>query len=153
MPYRIEFSADPSPADLQVVTDGLLAPAVPEAERPAYLPLAFFVRDDAGAIIGGVIGNTGGPWLYVSALWVAEEMRGRRLGSRLMDAAERMAVRRGCTGAYLDTLAPGALAFYRARGYELFGELDGFPGGRMRCFLRKALIAPGERRTDAPTGT
>ena len=139
MIHRIEFAAEPRPADLQAIADGLRAPNPPEPQDPPHDPLAFFVRDDAGDVAAGVVGNTAGAWLYVGALWVAEALRGRRIGTRLMDAAEELAVRRGCTGAYLDTFSPRALAFYRARGYEVFGELDGGPAGRTRTFLRKPL--------------
>ncbi len=143
MEYRIEFEPDPDAADLRVVTDGLLDHAAAERGASAYVPAAFIARDDAARVVGGVWGNTGDVWLYVSALWVAEGLRGLGLGSRLMDGMERLAVERGCTGAYLDTLSERAFAFYRARGYREFGQLP-FSAGRTRHFLRKTLVAGPE---------
>ena len=139
MTHRIEFAAEPSAAELQAIANGLREPNPPEPQDPPNDPLAFFVRDGNGGVAAGVVGNTAGAWLYVAALWVAEPLRGHRVGTQLMDAAEELAVRRGCTGAYLDTFSPRALAFYRARGYDVFGELDGGPAGRTRTFLRKPL--------------
>lgn len=139
MDYRIEYEAEPAEADLQVIVDGLLDPAETGAAASAYVPFAFFARDAEGGVAGGVVGNTGGPWLYVSALWVTERLRGHRIGSSLMDRAEQLGIQRGCTGAYLDTFSARALAFYEARGYETFGRLDGFDDGGVRSFLRKTL--------------
>lgn len=141
MDYRIEYEAEPAAADLQVIADALWDAAETRAASSPYVPFAFFVRHPDGSLAGGVVGNTGGPWLYVSALWVAEPLRGRRIGSSLMDSAERLGIQRGCTGAYLDTLSARALAFYENRGYELFGRLDGFADDGVRSFLRKTLAA------------
>lgn len=139
MEYRIEFAPDPDTPEVQVITDGLLAHAAAESGASGYVPVTFFARNEAGTIVGGVSGNTGEMWLYVSALWVAEGMRGRGIGSKLMDRAERLAIERGCTGAYLDTLSDPALAFYHARGYREFGRLP-FSAVRTRYFLRKDLV-------------
>jgi GNAT superfamily N-acetyltransferase len=138
---RVEGPADVSPADLHVLEVGLRASAELEWQRQPYDPLAFLARDERGTVIGGIIGNTGGPWFYISAVWVAEHLRRQGLGRRLMDAAETEAVARGCTGAYLDTFSDAASAFYRARGYECFGELEGGPREPVRQFLRRRLIA------------
>jgi GNAT superfamily N-acetyltransferase len=138
MPVRIEIVGDPSAADLEVVSDGLLA-ADAWGGVSAYVPLVVFARDEKGRVVGGVVGNTGPPWFYISALWVTERLRGQGLGSRLMDCAEQEASSRGCAGAYLDTFSLPALGFYRAHGYESFGELPGRGVAPTRHFLRKTL--------------
>ena len=93
--------------------------------------------------MGGLVGETFWDWLHVDLLWVAEELRGRGYGSRLLAAAEAEAVRRGCGHAYLETLGFQAPDFYRARGYRVFGELADFPPGHTRYFMRKSLRADG----------
>ena len=56
-----------------------------------------------------------------------------------MHEAEAEAVRRGCASAYLDTFDFQARPFYERLGYQLFGQLDDFPPGGSRYFLRKRL--------------
>ena len=60
-------------------------------------------------------------------------------GSRLLVAAETEAVRRGCHQMHLDTHSYQAPAFYRRLGYDVIGELPGWPGNDTRIFLRKTL--------------
>ena len=103
--------------------------------------LAIFVRDDAGRMVGGLHGWTWGGTGFVRTLWVHEERRGQGMGARLLAAAEREAVRRGCREMQLVTHSYQAPGFYRRRGYELIAELPGWPGERhySRFFFRKAL--------------
>lgn len=49
--------------------------------------------------------------------------------------------RRGCREVHLDTHDYQAPDFYRRLGYEVIGELPGWPGDTRRLFLRKALEA------------
>jgi GNAT superfamily N-acetyltransferase len=92
-----------------------------------------------GAVVGGLIGYTFFGWMFVAALWVADEFRGKGFGSKLMKAAEKEAKRRGVTNIYLDTFSFQAPAFYRKLGYREFGKLKQFPAGHYRSFLTKAL--------------
>jgi GNAT superfamily N-acetyltransferase len=101
--------------------------------------LGVFLRDGDGAIVAGLTGATFWSWLVVDLLWVREELRGQGIGGRLLEAAEREAIRRGCTGAFLDTLDFQAPDFYRKHGYEVFGELPGLPPGHVRYYLAKRL--------------
>ena len=41
--------------------------------------------------------------------------------------------------AWLDTYDFQARPFYERHGYAVFGELDGFPNGHRRWFMRKRL--------------
>jgi GNAT superfamily N-acetyltransferase len=68
---------------------------------------------------------------------VAEDLRGQDYGTKLMEAAELEARSRGCHAAYVDTFSFLALDFYRKVGYTIFGELEDFPKGHTRYFLRK----------------
>lgn len=102
-------------------------------------PLQFVVRDDAGHIVGGLVGVTRWQWLYVAKLWLDERLRGRGLGTTLLQMAEDEARRRGCIGASLDTFEHQARPFYEKLGWELFGTLEGYPAGTRQYFLRKTL--------------
>jgi ribosomal protein S18 acetylase RimI-like enzyme len=101
--------------------------------------LAIFVREDDGTIVAGMHGWTWGGTGFVQAIWVHEKLRGRGLGTRVRAAAEAEAVRRGCHQMHLDTHGYQAPGFYRRQGYDVIGELPGWPGDNVRIFLRKRL--------------
>jgi ribosomal protein S18 acetylase RimI-like enzyme len=103
--------------------------------------LGIFVRDDAGTIVAGLDGWTWGGCLYVDHLWVHESLRGRGYGSRLLEAAERDAVARGCRFALLSTHSFQAPDFYRRHGYEVCAVLDDYPPGHAQYEMRKTLTA------------
>jgi GNAT superfamily N-acetyltransferase len=103
------------------------------------LPVKFVVRDENGTVVGGLIGHTKWRWLYVSKLWVADSVRGKGFGARLMAAAEELARQRGCTDVSLDTFEFQARPFYEQLGYKLFGTLEGFPPGYRQFYLTKHL--------------
>ncbi len=140
MSYRIAFEQRPAPEELRILSDGIDEFTRPKIGARANVPLTFFLKDEQGAIVGGVHGNySDSGWLYVSTLWVSEHVRGGGHGSRLMEAIEREAAGRGCANAYLDTFGFQALGFYMKLGYGVFGELEDFPPGHSRFFLRKKL--------------
>ncbi len=104
-------------------------------------PVALLLKDDAGEVIGGLWGRTVYDWLFVDYLIVPEAMRGRDLGSKLLRAAEGIALERGCVGAWLTTFTFQARGFYEKLGYSVFGELEQSPRDNVRLFLRKMLVA------------
>ncbi len=79
-------------------------------------------------------------WLVIEILWVAEALRGQGYGSRLLAAAEKEALQRGCRHAHLDTMSFQAPNFYLQHGYQVFGELHDLPHGHRRIFLKKELV-------------
>lgn len=93
--------------------------------------------DDDGEITGGLVGYTGRGWLYVSMLYIPEHLRGQGLATRMLAMAEDEARRRGCMGAYIDTMNPAALLLYRKLGYAEIGKLDALSGGHMVTWLAK----------------
>jgi len=101
--------------------------------------LAIFLRDDEGAIRAGLYGWTWSGWLEIRTLFVREAERGQGLGSRLLAAAEEEGSRRGAHTAILETHSFQAPAFYQRRGYQAYAELDGYPTGHSKLFLRKRL--------------
>ncbi|WP_288458320.1 GNAT family N-acetyltransferase [uncultured Sphingomonas sp.] len=101
--------------------------------------VALAVRDDSGAIVGGLWGTTGYRWLFVQYLALPPERRGRGEGRALMLAAEEEARRLGCIGVWLDTYSFQARGFYEKLGYAVFGRIDDYPPGEARHFLSKRI--------------
>jgi len=101
--------------------------------------LCFVLYGPDQEIVGGVIGATYWNWFYINLMWVKDELRGRGFGHRLLMLAEEEARQRGAKNAYLDTFSFQAPDFYKAHGYQVFGELQNFPPGHQRYFLTKQL--------------
>jgi GNAT superfamily N-acetyltransferase len=104
-----------------------------------YSPVNLFLRDQGDEVVGGLLGGIWGGVLYVRILWVAQALRGRGHGRRLLEAAERRAVERGCHRVYLDTFSFQAPGFYEKQGYEIYARADDWPVGHAHYFLRKSI--------------
>jgi GNAT superfamily N-acetyltransferase len=135
----VDVTDAPDPVDLARVGDGLSRFNEQDAGPANRRTLAVFLRDESGRVQGGLWGYTAWGWLYTQWLWLDETQRGRGAAGRLLAAAEDEARARGCNGAWIDTFSPLALRVYMRAGYAPFGQLDDFPPGRARVFLKKAL--------------
>ena len=129
----------PDEADVRFVEERIDAYNIPVTGYDDYRPLAIFVRDSEGAIIAGLTGFTWGCALKVEFFWVHEDLRGQGYGSRLMDAAEREAVARGCQLAVLDTHSFQAPDFYPRFGYVRRGLAEDWPLGHQQIYFQKRL--------------
>lgn len=101
--------------------------------------LAVSLRDDRGAIVGGLFGEIWLDWLHIDRLWIDESQRGAGIGAQLLATAEAEARRRGARHVHLDSFTFQAPDFYKKLGYREFGRLADFPTGHERVFLTKAL--------------
>ena len=117
--------------------------------RPDRQPLAVLIRDTDGKVTGGLSGFTAWGWLFTQMLYIPDTLRGTGMAGNILAKAEEEAKARGCRGAWIDTFNPQALRAYLRQGYEVFGELEDFPEGRTRSFLRKILRSPLCVRKDA----
>lgn len=133
---------DPAPS---LVTRQALGDRI-RAFNPRYAPgvaerFALLAHDDGAALRAGLVGVVAGGWLFIESLWVDEALRGQGIGRALMACAEDHARARGCHDAWLDTFQ--ARGFYEQLGYAAFAELEDYPRGQSRHFLRKALRRDG----------
>lgn len=136
---EFELSAAPSPEELAAITDALSAFNAGDVGPSDRRPLAVLIRDTDGKVTGGLSGFTAWGWLFTQMLYIPDTLRGTGLAGRILAQAEEEAKVRGCRGAWIDTFNPRALGVYLSQGYEVFGELEDFPQGRTRSFLRKNL--------------
>src|ERR671933_472312 len=97
---RMTVEEAPTPADLAVLHHGLKEFNESRAGTSNYKSLAIFLRDSEDHVVGGLEGSTSRDWLEVDSLWVAEGVRGQGYGTKLMQAAEKEAVARGCHHAF-----------------------------------------------------
>ena len=134
----ITVSSKSEPDVDRVVEDGLSAfndAIVGYADRT---PLHVIVRDlDTGAILGGISGKTSLGLLFIDLVYLPEALRGRDIGSRMMELAENEACRRGCRAGVLLTINFQAPGFYQRLGWRIFGEVPCDPEGTRRIFLTK----------------
>jgi GNAT superfamily N-acetyltransferase len=107
--------------------------------RADWYPVAFFLREENGEVVGGLLGDIWAAWLHIRTLAVAPPARGRGLGRELMKRAELYALERGCTNAFLDTFSFQARPFYEKLGYRVFGTLENHPAGHQHYFMTKQL--------------
>lgn len=104
-----------------------------------FKSIGVFVTDEHGKKLAGLTGSTTGNWLRIDMLWVSEALRGQGVGSKLLNAAEEEARRRGCCYAQVDTASFQARPFYEKSGYTLRFSLDNYPRHHQRHYLSKTL--------------
>ncbi|MGO7202569.1 GNAT family N-acetyltransferase [Rhizobium ruizarguesonis] len=136
---EFELTASPSPEELAAITDALSAFNNSDAGPSDRRPLAVLIRDTDCKVTGGLSGFTAWGWLFTQMLYIPDTLRGTGISGNILTKAEEEARARGCRGAWIDTFSPQALRVYLRQGYEVFGELEDFPEGRRRSFLRKSL--------------
>jgi GNAT superfamily N-acetyltransferase len=136
---RVRIDSNVSLTDEAAVLAGLRAFNEVRLGPKVEQPVKFVVRDDTGRVVGGVLGHTKWRWMYIATLWIADDARGKGLGTQLMEAAEALARSRGCTDVSVDTFEYQARPFYEKMGYTLFGTLEGYPPGYRQFYLTKRL--------------
>jgi len=102
--------------------------------------LSYLLRDDQGNVKGGIQGNYDNfGWLWIDSLWVCKTMRGLGHGIDLLKTIEGEAIKNGIKNSHLTSFSHQAANFYVKQGYEVFGELEDYPAGHSRCWLKKKL--------------
>lgn len=108
-------------------------------EYPEQQYIRIDARDPNGRLLGGIRGSVFLYWLNLDVLFVEEDMRGARLGSRLLAEAERQAIALGAKNAKLDTFEWQARGFYLKHGYEEYVRIDDYVPGRYLALMKKSL--------------
>ena len=136
---NLEITEAISEQDQKSIYEGLLTYNLERIEDKSPKDLGVYVRDSEGNVIAGLIGNTHGNWLSVKFLWVSESLRGKNIGSEILQQAEKTAKERGCKYAFLDTFSFQAPMFYQKHGYQEVFALEEYPLTGKRYYFTKNL--------------
>ncbi len=136
---RISSEPHSNQEDATFVRDSLALYNVAVTGDSYYSPLAIFLKDERGAVLGGALGHVWGDWLDLGTLWVTEPFRGQGYGAKLLRAAEDEARMQGCHGVFLTSFSFQAPTFYEKFGYEVVAEIPDYPKGHSQYVLKKML--------------
>ncbi|QFU21897.1 GNAT family N-acetyltransferase [Shewanella eurypsychrophilus] len=141
MTYQINFQQTLTDDEQQMLWDGIEQASRAKVGTTGRNELCFLLRDEQGKVLGGVQGNCDNfGWLWIDSLWVSESLRGKGLGQQLLQAIEGQSIELGCTHSHLTSFTYQAVDFYKQHGYSIFGELENYPQGHSRCWMKKVLV-------------
>ena len=104
--------------------------------------VAFLVaRVDDKALGCGAVVDSGEGWAEVKRMFVSPAARGLKLGRRLLDELEAIAIRRGARVLRLEMggLQPEALGLYRSAGFVEIGPFGSYGPDPLSIFMEKTL--------------
>jgi len=137
MEYKM--TDEPRQEDIDAILNKLKRFNLSHIELAEVRPLAIFVTDEKAEIIGGISAETHGNWLKIFYLWVDENIRDQKVGSKLLLDAETEAIKRGCRYSFLDTFGFQARDFYMKAGYKEVFTLEEYPIFGKRHYMVKQL--------------
>ncbi len=118
---------DGDPALDQRLSDELDAHNIPAAGAGEQREFTVRAEDDQGGLIAGLSGWTWGTSAGIAMVWVRDDARHGGWGSRLLEAAERVARDRGCQRVNVSSFTFQAPAFYTKYGYVETGRTEALP--------------------------
>lgn len=133
------MNSNPNKNDIEFVNNALEKFNNMHVGPDNHLLLNIVEYDENQNVIAGILGGTYWGWLHIDILWVDENFRSKKIGSRLLIAAENEAKKRGCHSVHVDTMSWQAPEFYKKHGYELISELDNIPNGYKKFHFIKRL--------------
>lgn len=137
--YQIQPVEKPTDEMWEVIGGGINHYNQQHGGPDGFQHLCFALYAPDGKVAGGLIGEVYWGWLYISLLFLREDLRGQKFGHQLLTQAEAEARRRGAAHVFLDTFSFQAPEFYQNHGYRVFGELKDFPPGQTRYYMTKDL--------------
>ena len=129
---------EPDPSDIELLEDEIRVVASAISGLGDERELAVFVRED-GRIRAGITGWTWGDACEMQSLWVAPDLRGQGLGTRLLALAADEARTRGCTQIVCFTYDFQGPTLYERLGFEVLARVENFPSGSTAFWMRLPL--------------
>ena len=135
--WRIENN--PPADDLAVIAHGVFSHGRAQAAGGNASPISCLVRDNDRVVAGGS-GRTEYRRLFISYLWVTEELRGHGIARRILSALETEAANRGCHDSLIETLDDSVARLYSKYGYKAVAVLSEYVGPFNRHIMIKSGI-------------
>lgn len=136
----IIYQPEPSADEIQVLYKGISEYAKLMKNQPPIQTFGFFVHDESQKILGGCTCAMYYGCLSIDSLWLDASLRGKRIGTNLMQLAEDHGKKHGCLFATVNTMDWEALEFYQKLGYEVEHKREGYLNHSTFYFLRKNLL-------------
>jgi ribosomal protein S18 acetylase RimI-like enzyme len=127
------------PEEEGILSENIFQEAVKARGMSRNQPFSFMIKDEMGNLQGGITGTTYYGYLYIELLWVAPKLRKLKWGTKLMEAAEKLAKELSCTYLCVTTMDWEAMPFYKKLGYQLDYTHDGFENNSLMYVLRKKV--------------
>ena len=138
--YRlVSINDEPSTADKEVMKEGMLAYHQSKGHIRNQEFFSTVIKDKMNKTCGIVVVSFLWNGMHIQTLWIDESIRNQGWGTKLMEIAEKEAVKRGCNLAYTDTYSWQAPEFYKKLGYTLYAKLEDFPKGCSLSYFKKIL--------------
>jgi ribosomal protein S18 acetylase RimI-like enzyme len=115
--------------------------------------VSFVAREETGEFAGAIVCELFWGALYVKYLVIDEGLRGKRLGTLLLEKAEAFGRENNCGFSFLETMSFQALDFYIKNGYLLEFTRDGFYQGHSFHYLKKNLLSVVDNNDNASVST
>jgi GNAT superfamily N-acetyltransferase len=133
-----EITDSPSKLDEDLVGEGVLRHGRSLAVDGDARTLACFVRKDE-KLVGGGLGRTEYGRLFITLVWVVEELRGQGIGTGIMLRMEQEALARKCRDALIETLLERNVRLYERLGYKSLARIERYVGMFSRHIMLKSL--------------
>ena len=101
--------------------------------------LNIYMEDEQGNILAGMVAETFGNWLEIEYLYVRDDLRGKGIGSKILEKAETESKSRGCKYSFVNTFNFQAPNFYKKHGYKEVFALKEYPYTGERYYYTKVL--------------
>ncbi|GAA0328142.1 GNAT family N-acetyltransferase [Sphingomonas oligophenolica] len=137
--HRFPVTDEPAAADLSELDDRINDYNTGRTGIRDARYLSIMLRSDDGELYAGLHGHSWGGCCEIKLLWIADEHRGKGLGSQLLRSAEVEAIRRGCRLILLATHSFQAPGFYERHGFSPIATVEGYPAEHAEIFMTKRL--------------
>lgn len=130
--------------DAQTISNGIVdfnQSSIPDLENVED-EIKFFVlsKNQHGNVIGGLRAVCYWNTLHIELLWLDSSCRGTGVGSKLLEKAEKYAIKHGYELALVETTSWQAKPFYIKNGYSLEYSIKDRPKGHESHYLSKNLL-------------
>ena len=138
----MQFELEETPlteALLDKFDQGFSAQAIESLGLTNRMKRRAFVSNHDGNFVGAITLSTFWGILQIRQLFIEAPYRKQGLGTLLLNRAFTVGKEENCRFAFVETMSFQALPFYQKFGFSLEFTREGYDGGAVLYYLRKAL--------------